>query len=526
VLLTAVYSEQTGYKYHAFDLESENFDQLWTLDPANEDLFSIVEWTELKACNGVFYIGGNTVDNLVAIAAVRASDKTVLWQVQEPQFPNQGAFNGCAVGIIGSGETAMEVLFASFTDSSQSGVLALNAADGSPLWWDTTVDQGLYFLAPTLDAFRGLVYTNDAAGGYRVLAYDAAAKGEVTPVYEAQIDGLLNGPPTLGIAEDSEGVFYDALFVVTNPFTPNATVYAFKRDDLSELWQVSLPVAAWTSAVYAGGRLYVVGNDREMYVLSASDGTVLSTIGRLSYQNSNGSDLVVADVRNAEGIYHSTLYHFESNAQVGWQVAALTYREPPPPEIELRLTAEPAAISTDGQASTITATLVSPDNGSVFGHDVTFSSNASNNQGTLSSSTATTDLAGVASVEFVSQKRDGTVRIEAHIEALGLTESVDVSISKSGDLPTDAGSISGIVYASDGKVARKARVDLFVRDATVPLATTNANAKGKYAFENLPLGSYTVEVLDGDLVGWLDVELTDSTPNVSDADIHCLAPQP
>jgi hypothetical protein len=100
------------------------------------------------------------------------------------------------------------------------------------------------------------------------------------------------------------------------------------------------------------------------------------------------------------------------------------------------------------------------------GYDVTFSCTAANNQGHLTNTLVTTDSDGVATTEFVSEKRDGVVQVKASFSDydVNLTKTVEITISKSvepdPDPPGETGSISGVVTMSNGKPARKVPVDL------------------------------------------------------------------
>jgi hypothetical protein len=158
-----------GYVYTAYDLDTLTTDgtPLWQLDPTDPDVecpISIVENVEFNAHNGVFYIGGYTLDGTTAIAAVRAADGQRLW---ETELPGRGQYSGCAVGTIDVGTVdepnMQDMLFATFTATTgtQAGILALSGTDGSVIWWDDTISHRIYTQRPTLDADRGLVYTTD-----------------------------------------------------------------------------------------------------------------------------------------------------------------------------------------------------------------------------------------------------------------------------------------------------------------------------------------------------------------------------
>ena len=69
---------------------------------------SIVENAEFNAHNGVFYIGGYTLDGITAIAAIQAADGHVLWQ---KELPGRGEYSGCAIGTVDE----RDILFATFT---------------------------------------------------------------------------------------------------------------------------------------------------------------------------------------------------------------------------------------------------------------------------------------------------------------------------------------------------------------------------------------------------------------------------
>jgi outer membrane protein assembly factor BamB len=219
-----------------------------------------------------------------------------------------------------------DILFATFTATTgaQAGILALSGTDGSEIWWDDTISHRIYTQRPTLDADRGLVYTTDESAycnpdeeDFLLLAYAATSSGATTPEYFVVIDGILNGPPTFGQVmhqsdNDEDPILCDAVFVVTNPFNGGggASIYAFKRDDLTPLWKTEYPEACWTGSTYSNGRLYVLGNEGDFVsVFDANTGAPV-------YEEFIPTDwqadfLSIADVRDQDGNPHSVIYHHQ-----------------------------------------------------------------------------------------------------------------------------------------------------------------------------------------------------------------------
>ena len=357
------------------------------------------------------------------------------------------------------------------------------------------------------------------------MAYAVNSIDEATPQFTAVIDGILNGPPTFGQSLDEEGVLCDAVFIVTNPFYDGASIYAFKRDDLTELWKTEYSEACWTGSTYSNGRLYVLGNTGDFIsVFDANSGAPV-------YEEFIPTDwqaefLSIAEVLDQNEVPHSMVYHHRGN-----EVFAFTDINTSPPvfEFSLELTVDKSTIAV-GESATVTAILSSPNVDNLAGYDVTFSCNAANNQGHLTQTSVPTNSSGIATTEFVSEKRDGVVQVTARFSAYDVTliKTVDITISKSADPDPDpppaedTGSIAGVVTMSNGNPARKVPVDLSgTTSEEYPInQSTTTNPQGKYAFENLPAGSYTVSALVDGQFDSVNLELTDGQAATVNLDLE------
>jgi 5-hydroxyisourate hydrolase-like protein (transthyretin family) len=189
----------------------------------------------------------------------------------------------------------------------------------------------------------------------------------------------------------------------------------------------------------------------------------------------------------------------------------------PLPVYRLSIEASPSQISTNASA-TLTATFLNvarAPSSPVAGVSIYFFGNLAQNQGYIDPPTVVTNNEGKATTKFYSQSRTGVVTVNARTPN-GILATTTITITKGGQAPPTTGSIQGTVYALNGKPARNATVKLWSWEKSSYVATTTTNAKGKYSFQGLPFGSYTVYASADGAIGTTGVlEISQSSPAVT-----------
>jgi hypothetical protein len=515
-------SENGGIIYTAYDLENWSDGKptyMWHLDSTlDTSKFLADSFCELCAIGGTIYVSGGC-EGCGSLAAIEAETGLLKWSWNYPDTPRVSTLTGLAAGTV-PGKTDGELRDMLFliserpdtTSTAMEGLVAFDAVGGTVEWWDEF--PPLLCRRPTVDEISGCVFacvddTYNSPAEFR--AYDANSVGATTPKFRCIIDGIVNGPPVLGETVDpSSGETVEAVFIASNPYNDGATIYAFSRDpnNMRELWHKAYPEIIWTGMTYSKEKLYAVNFDR-IHILDANNGNSLHWIPT-EYCNSHELlslvDIAPTGPDNTLPMQPMIFYAGYPNLY-----AFAPSDNPPAPtyDYDLIVSAEPVTITTGGCPTTITAQLQSrPIGASLENQTVTFSHDAKRDGGYLTDSSVTTNDEGIATTTFVSQRRDGVVNITASVNSLQVEpQSVPVTIVKYTEPDPDppptptTGSITGVVTMSNGKPARKVPVDLNgTSDGGDPVVqATTTNPQGKYTFESVPAGTYTVSVsVDGE----------------------------
>jgi hypothetical protein len=517
-----------GTHFEAYDLgkllnNDPNADQpLWSLDiPVDPERDpSLGRCHHPTARDGVFYLATSADE---WIARVDAASGSVLWK----NYPGAWIESGTpAVATINSHERVFLTTFG-------CGLFALDAVTLEVIW--QRADIGSYVQC-CVDEGRGVLYVHNTLNGETLEARDAA---DGSPLWSAPLDHILNEPPTLGWAKDGDGNLHPAVFVVTGGVDNVADVYAFRRDKAGDpnkqlLWHTTIPSDAWVAAVYCGctgpgdprdGRLYIATNNYgadsadpghgDTYVLEAFTGEQLRVLGTDSLDpRSKNVCPVIVDVGGAPYMYVLTAL----GRIMAWkQDGGL-----PLPVYQLSIEVSPSQISTNGSA-TITATFVNVADPSspapVPGVSICFYGSFAQNQGYIDPRTVVTDNEGKATTKLYSQNRTGVVSIGARTPN-GIVATTTITITKGGQAPPTTGSIQGTVYyVASGKPARNATVDLWSWEEAGFVDHTTTNARGKYSFQGVPFGWYTVLASANGASGSTDVEISQQSPSVTGVDV-------
>ena len=528
-IAVTVRSENGGIVYTAYDLENWSNGTptfMWDLDSVDSESGYLADSVcDLCGIGGTIYVSGGC-EGCGSLAAIDAETGVIKWSQNYPTEPQVSHLTGLAAGTVpGDDDELRDMVFliseeAVTPSTVMEGLVAFDAADGTLEWWDEF--PPLLCRRPTLDEINGTVFacvddTYNSPAEFR--AYDVNSVDATAPTFSSIIDGVVNGPPVLGETVDPiSGATVDAVFIASNPYNDGATIYAFSRDpnNMRELWHKAYPEIIWTGMTYSKGKLYAVNFDR-IHILDANNGNSLHWIPT-EYCNSHEL-LSLVDIdptnQNNELLTQPMIFY----ADYGNVYAFALGNNPPEPTYEYRLTlsAEPKTIYSGGCSTTITPQLLSnPVGGDVEGKTVTFSHDAKRDGGYLTDATVDTDKNGIATTIFVSERRDGVVHITASVADPPQVEpqSVAVAIVKytepDPDPPGDSASIAGVVTI-DGKPARKVPLTLFgtADDERSIEQSTTTNPQGKYTFDGLPAGSYTVEVTVDGKSDSVDVDVAD-----------------
>lgn len=480
VLLTYSFERD---KYYAYDLRS--YEEFWTLD--RTDYPDLTLWPKaISAKNGVFCItsyGDPGPDP--AVAAVGAAGN-FLWQrslVEPNGFPP--FVERPALATVDFDSQVKDVIYLGINFATAPGLYARDLITGEPLGSDIGKDV----MSVCADEAAGLVFAQyDDVGVPWFDAWTAqdAGPGWLQPV---RLDHVLpyGVPPTLGWVNE-----VPAVFVVTAA----ESLYAVNRLSGEVIYQKAIPGAGWVPATYAGGKLYVSGQNGDIFVHDVDSGTRLDTLAandRSHYYEASPVVVEILDDTDPTRQPQGVMYYWASDGDLvalnrNGTGSIHTYR--------LSLEATPRQIGLKSSSS-ITATFEASANGQwqpIAGALVQFSCDAGNNAGYLDSQAIsdTTDAQGQAHTTFFSEKRAGVVTITA--ETVGASPAtVTVSVTKSGGdepPPPSTGSIQGTVY-HNGKPARKLTVIL--DDLATQVTTTiTTNPKGQYAFDGVSPGEYKV----------------------------------
>jgi outer membrane protein assembly factor BamB len=288
VLLTSRFGD-TGDQLFAYDLsqisQTEFASQpMWSLDL---DLFG--EWClGITAADGVFYVVGFSHADGTSVMALDALTGTKLWQSSQAEWGDDGGplpgwvdYQTPAIANVTGPEGPVGLIFVilpydQYLRGDPAALVALDLSTGERRWArsDLAIREQV-----CVDEEAGVVYAVD--GLHNLLAIDALT-GETS--WNAPLDYLFHGPPTLGWAQDADGNVHEAVFGVEGGDDNINIVYAFARDSGTILWTKPIPARADTSAVYCGdshsGKLYVSSRRYDphagfTFVLDAFSGAIL-----------------------------------------------------------------------------------------------------------------------------------------------------------------------------------------------------------------------------------------------------------
>lgn len=402
-------------RYYLHDLKSPGFPLIATLDVPGA--VKINSYPNITARKGRFLIAGEYHQRRASpnwgFAEVD-SNGNVLWQRLFTGGYRIDSYDFPALLYRDLPSRARLLFQPLFSTQVAPGVLAFDLDTASTCWFDAS--NG-WVSTPSVDEGRQIVFTA-GKGGWGLCALCAYnADGGVAWTAPGPAGYLLNGPPTLGSVNADP-----AVFAINVGVDRAAEVYAYSRADGQGLWGPTLiPPDAWTSATYAGGKLYIGANDGLTYVLDANTGAQIATLGTNGNDGSYNERVIVGGINGYPVMYYLTRDGFLE----AWSVVGTDT-----PEAGFLSLSAPTQVRIPSTAQ-VTATVVNDSGDPIEGRPVTFWLAAQKGQGYLEVVSGTTNGSGEATAIFHSDRRTGVVTVFASSpQATPNQVSVNIQITK------------------------------------------------------------------------------------------------